>query len=61
MFAVHNYGLTAFLDKPHLVPITPTFDFEAAFPSVAHELIILVLRARGVPGSFVIFVPGVIH
>ena len=61
MFAVHNYGLAAFLDKPHLVPITPTFDFEAAFPSVAHEWIILVLRARGVPGRFVIFVPGVIR
>ena len=55
LHAVHRYELTFFPDKPHLAPVTPTFDFEAAFPSIAHDWILLVLRARGVPQSFLYF------
>ena len=34
------------------IPIMPLFDFEAAFPSVAHEWLWLVLKYRKIPISF---------
>jgi len=50
-------GHNAF-NHPALIPILAFFDFAAAFPSVAHAWIRLVLVARGLPQGFINFILG---
>jgi len=48
-------------NDPSNVPVLGAYDFEAAFPSVIHCWIWLVLKFRGLPQDFILLFQGIYH
>ena len=47
--------------NPSNIPILGAYDFEAAFPSVIHDWIWLVLKFRKLPENYILLYKGIYH